>query len=532
MDPPPWWRAAHPDEVMQWEDGRRDKAVPASPRYRRDAADRLAALIARLEQTLGDHIAGYHPAGQNTGEWFYEGAWEKPLSGFAPADRAAWRAWLAGRYASDTDLCAAWRTSGLSRADAPLPTAEARRSAPGGYRRDPAGERMLIDWADFQQEAMAGCVTGLARAARTASGGRKLVLFFYGYTFELAGLHAGAPVSGHLALRQVLDCPDIDVLCAPIAYFDRGPGGDGPAMAPAESVALAGKLWLNEDDTHTALATEEVPGSRDHAATFEQTADLLARNVAQCALRNQATWWMDLCGTGWFNEPEWWDVLDALRPLDEALLARPSPFQPEIAAVVDEQALREASARAAPVTWPGIYEARRALGRCGAPYGQYLLDDVLAGRVPARVLVLLNPWRLDDVQRARLADPAAGRVILWCQPGVPAGTATNAHAWVVPPGGLTPDLLRAAARRAGVHLYTDTDCHVYAGGGFVALHGAQDETVTVDAGHAGPLFDLRSGALVGQGPVLRLPLRRGETRVLRGDTSSADQGGTNEEQPE
>ncbi|MCX6911018.1 MAG: beta-galactosidase, partial [Verrucomicrobia bacterium] len=61
MNPPPWWREAHPNDVMQWEDGRRDHMVVASPRYRRDAAERLTALVTHLEEKFGDHVAGYHP---------------------------------------------------------------------------------------------------------------------------------------------------------------------------------------------------------------------------------------------------------------------------------------------------------------------------------------------------------------------------------------------------------------------------------------------------------------------------------------
>ena len=61
MDPPAWWRQAHPDDVMQWEDGRRESCVVASPQYRRDAAERLAALVTHLEEKFGDHVAGYHP---------------------------------------------------------------------------------------------------------------------------------------------------------------------------------------------------------------------------------------------------------------------------------------------------------------------------------------------------------------------------------------------------------------------------------------------------------------------------------------
>ena len=63
---------------------------------------------------------------------------------------------------------------------------------------------------------------GSRRAQATA--GRKLVMFFYGYVFEFGAIANGAGMSGHYALRQVLKSPDIDVLCSPISYFDRGLG--------------------------------------------------------------------------------------------------------------------------------------------------------------------------------------------------------------------------------------------------------------------------------------------------------------------
>ena len=58
MDPPTWWREAHPADVMQWEDGKRSHAVVASPQYRHDAVDRLAALVAHIEEKFGDYVAG------------------------------------------------------------------------------------------------------------------------------------------------------------------------------------------------------------------------------------------------------------------------------------------------------------------------------------------------------------------------------------------------------------------------------------------------------------------------------------------
>jgi hypothetical protein len=597
MDPPKWWRDANSNEVMRWEDGRRDKAVVASPLYRREAAARLAALVAHLEEKFGEYIAGYHPCGQNTGEWFYEDTWKKPLNGYAPADLAAWRRWLKQRYTNDATLRRAWsdQSASLDLAEVPLPAA--RHAAPSGIFRDPTTERALIDWSTFQQEAMADCVLELARAVRTASRGRKLVVFFYGYVFEFAAIQNGPAVAGHYALRRVLNSPDIDVLCSPISYFDRGLGQNAPSMTAAESVALAGKLWLNEDDTHTFLATGNQPGHTDHVNNLEDTNAQLARNVAQEAIRNFGTWWMDLGSSGWFNDARMWTVMKQLRAMDDAFLKTPAPFHPEIAAVIDERAIPRVAAGATTVTRRGIYEARAALGRMGAPYGQYLLDDVLAGRVRAKVFVFLNAWSLTEKERAKLTAVTRGATCVWCyapgyfdgdevsfdamreltgfnlrrfspdkatasptEAGTKAGLTrpfgpdkpveplffavtrpgdevladysdgsaavvlrrgTNGTAIFAGAPGLTSELLRVAARAAGAHLFTGTDCNVYANGPFVAVHASQDGRLDVDVKSSGPVIDVLTGARTGNGPKFSVPLKRGETRVWRIDGTAA-----------
>ena len=81
--------------------------------------------------------------------------------------------------------------------------------------------------------------------------------------------------------------------------------------------------------------------------------------------------------------------------------------------------------------------------------------------------------------------------------------------------GLTTELLRLAARQAGVHLYSDTDCNIYANGPFIALHASQDGPVALDTGNNEPVIDLLSGNPLGTGPSVTLDLKRGETRVLK-----------------
>jgi len=577
---------------MTWEDGsQQSQGVVASPVYRRDAAARVAALVEHLEAKFGSHMGGYHPCGQNTGEWFYQGTWEKLLSGYAPADRVAWRTWVRERYRSEAALQRAWHDATATRNDATVPAAAQRRAAPNGVLRDPATEKLLIDFAEFQQQAMADLVCELAHAVRRASRGRKLVVFFYGYVFEFGPIRLGPSTCGHYALRRVLDCPAIDVLCSPISYFDRGIGGSAPAMTAAESVALAGKMWLYEDDTRTYLGSGEFPGQFDGAKDLAETKTMLLRNVAQEATRNFATWWMDLGMTGWFNDERMWEEMRRLAPLDRMFLENRLPFRPEVAAVIDEHAMLETSASAWTLTEPGIYQVRRPLGRLGAPYGQYLLDDVLSGRVRSKLYVFLNAWQLSGGQRKALLARSRGAGRVWCfAPGLHDGNRTSpeamreltgfrlvpvspAKAWAEPTKtgralglqsafgvqsvvaplfaasdatpeetlatypdgtaavalrrtanewsffvgapGLSSDLLRLAAHKAGVHLYTETDCNVYANGSVIALHAALDGPITVNTGKNRKVYDALSGEVVGDGPRVTLDLKKGDTRVLR-----------------
>ncbi len=131
---------------------------------------------------FGDRTAGYHPCGQNTGEWFYQETWGPALNGYAPGDLRAWRGWLAERYPSDAALQAAWRDPQVTLASAAVPAPTSRRAAPAGILHDPQAGRTLIDFAEFQQQMMADCVCAWpARAgsfARPQAGGLLLRLCF------------------------------------------------------------------------------------------------------------------------------------------------------------------------------------------------------------------------------------------------------------------------------------------------------------------------------------------------------------------
>jgi hypothetical protein len=588
--PPAWWLDSHPEDEMKWigTDTHMRTATVASQAFRADASVQLAALIKHLESQFGDHMLGYHIAGQNSDEWFYVDSWGPDWNGYSMADTNAFRQWLTEKYASDSALQNAWHDNSVTLAAATVPTPKEREGS-GGDLRDPATLNNVIDFTLFQQRNMADCVCDLAHVVRTTTNGKKLCVFFYGYAYEFGPAQNGPANAGHYGMRRVLSSPDIDAIASPWSYNDRGLTGTQPIMTTADSIALAGKLYIAEDDTATQLSTGDAPGSTDRAKDAVETNKILLRNSAEMSLRNLGTWWMDLGATGWFDDPAYWAMLGKFAPVAQSQLENARPFHPEIASVVDEKSVPLFSwhGRAGPL----LTDSRAAIGRAGAPYGQYLQDDITAGHVHAKLYLFLSSYRLASEQRRALLKATAGSTKIWCyMPGyydgdsaslsavhdltgfavklvspdqgrvtpTPAGVrlgltdrfgsyaplkpalavtdATPDETLATYPDGstavairktssgisifdgaaqLTPQLVRLAAKAAGVHLYADNEAAVYANGPFVAIHATKDGPVSLDTGKKSEVEDVMSGEKLGMGPSLTIPMTAGDTRMLK-----------------
>ena len=80
---------------------------------------------------------------------------------------------------------------------------------------------------------------------------------------------------------------------------------------------------------------------------------------------------------------------------------------------------------------------------------------------------------------------------------------------------LTAELVRALARIAGVHLFTEVDAAVWAADPYLSIHAMDDGPLAVFTGRAQPVVDALERTPLGDGPELVLEMRKGETRVLR-----------------
>ncbi len=470
------WLAANPDERMVDEDGRalRMWSVASRP-GRRHALSVLARLIRHMNDVFPDHFGGVHPLGQSTAEWFYERSQFK-LTGYDHATRDAWREWRRAKG------LAGWET-----AEVPSPALRRKRTE-GSCFLDPASQSEVIAFNTFLQDDMTDWLGELTGAVRSLTNGRKLCLLFYGYGFDFLSNGPAPAMTGHYGVARLLDqhASDIDILCAPISYINRGWTGTAMMMGASETVERYGVMWFDENDARTCRAKCDAANSGPALClqTRQKTLDVLRRDTTREAVRNIGAWWLDLQGRGWYDDVEFWKVLDDLRDFDRKAMARKRPFRPEMALIIDEESVLHLGAGMVAETGVLVH-FRRAASLIGAPFGQYLLSDVKRRPLDAKFEVHLATWF------ATPDSPRPGVSRLFVQvPGAPAPVNLGVNDTVLSAKELVPsyepevlDAFRPErfydlARMAGVHLYLERKdigkAVVWADSDLVAVQARED----------------------------------------------------------
>lgn len=414
VNAPGWWLAEHPEHRMQYAEEQADVKGPyvysmgirpemaavSSRPYREAAIAYIVCFCRHMMERYPENFAGIHPCGQNSNEWFYFDSWNK-MHGFDPETLSAYR-----KYTGNPN--------------AVVPTfAERNANAKDDHLLDGVTQRNLLTFNRFLQDDLTDFLAEIARACRQATGGKKLVLFFYGYAYEFSAHGYGPANSGHYGVEKLLGkaAGDIDILCSPISYGDRAFCGSAPAMSCAESIMRRGVLWLNEDDTRTYLDRRSEDSVQEGSKVMmEQSRMVALRNTAEEAIRGFGSWWMDLPGFGWYDSKELWGVQKALMHMERSLCRRSKPYAPDVALILDEESMLHVLPGAWKMNNRLIRQSKKDVNRAGAPYGQYFLSDAASGDLRARLQIYQACWCLDDETVDRLI--AAKRTVpawrVWC----------------------------------------------------------------------------------------------------------------------
>jgi hypothetical protein len=424
LTPGDWFRKQFPDEISMRDDGSPAGMFPSqnagnnpsfsSEKYRELSHRAMVAFIEHLETKYGDHIVGYQVGNGFGGEWLpFNSFWESPpgappptkfgVEDYSPPARAAFRNWLKAKYKSDAAIQAAWHDRKVTLDSAEIPNEVERYSTTRGIFFDPAAGCRVPDFFTFYNDSVASVLVENSKWVKELTGRKKIVGSFYGYLWcnfpNLSAVH-----SGQLGLTKVLNSPDVDFLCSPYTYDNKGIGGPNNSQTLPEAAALHGKLYFNEVDTETHLKQRQWRwgNSLHNPTSFAETKGLLVRDYAYSLTKGNGLWWTDLMG-GDYHDDQIVKLLAQLKRIDHESLDADKRSTADIAVIMDESAFTF-TGDGEPL-WNALLTAQKQweFAFLGAPWEPQLLSDIDNPKVrDYKLYIFLGTFRVTPAQRTAI----------------------------------------------------------------------------------------------------------------------------------
>lgn len=374
----------------------------------KDALDEFNDII-KTNEKYDEHLMGYHIAAGETGEWFHCSIRERGID-FSETNRKKYCEYLKKRYERIEDLCDSWELKqgtykAFNEIQIPADMEGNDRSFPASRTLfTSTGDQRFVDYSDYSSEIVSDRILEMAAFARKITKGNKLIVFFYGYYFDLYDAR-----TGHFRVEKILKSSDIDAFSSPICYTDRNEGGVGALMSAVNSFTRAGKLWFVENDLRTCLCLRDddlydwVPP----IGSIEKLIQVYRREFSHMATFKLGCWYMDLLGRGWQYHPDIWKEISNLKSLYASLEDALVPQEIDVAVIVDEKAMSYvAHAQALGINL--IYNQRLGFYRAGVRFGFFTSSDYENSQVKAKLVVYMNPFDISDERTDKINRKLSG----------------------------------------------------------------------------------------------------------------------------
>lgn len=378
------WELDFPDAVYR--DDRNDLAEPSV------SSDKYWSMVEKLLGNFAKQLSESKYQSNILGVEFDRNNWQIESSqafDLSLSSKTKFKEWIRDRYQSDEVLLRSSWFDGAVTFDTVRISELSRRKDQTRMIRLDRKERSIADYHLFLSDMTHHRIGDLAYAIKEASGGRLIVGTRYGAT-----LGNVQPTSAQLSLGKLLRTPELDFVTAPPSYSNRQPNGVASAVAPVDSFALNGKLFVSLEDYKTSLSNRPEPDNNNPIIRTPQALEgVHFRGLGSSITHRTGLCWSDQWGNGWLTAASVWQRAKLVRESIVRSMAAPST-DPDVAVFIDERAMGLLDGTKAYESM--VKDVQESLGRAGVSYGIYLLSD-LAHREKfpeCRVHIFLNAWDL------------------------------------------------------------------------------------------------------------------------------------------
>ena len=402
IDTRPWYLKEDPNRPNSFTNL---SQIAGDPRFIRDTAEYLKAVVAHCEEKYGDRIWGYFMLGGTTTEWFSDFDYEAPH----PLKEAAYRRYLNDETAS-------------------LPSQEALSRAGGAFLEQ--DEEEIAVFRKFHAHLISDLILSCASAVQSVIDHQKLLGLYFGYLFELGSprLHN----AGSLDYERVFASPDVDMISSPSSYGYRGLRDPSAFMLPQESLDARNKLYFLEFDhrTHTTpkVIHEPVysesgnqlynvlnfPGSDSACKNELESINLLYRDFVFCEANGAALWWFDMLD-GWFRSEGMMASIRRMIEIDRRLMDTDRRSVARVAVIAEGESMSRVR-KSSPIASECLSAFRRMMAESGAPYDLYSVSDLTSPLMEKySFYIFLNQYEMTGQTRAQIESVCRrpGKTVLW-----------------------------------------------------------------------------------------------------------------------
>ncbi|MBO4491043.1 MAG: hypothetical protein J5944_06760 [Lentisphaeria bacterium] len=455
------------------------------PRWRTYTEKYAVSFVDYAEKKYGDRIRAYIPACGVTDEWMdYSGGVETPQK------LAAYQTWAKDNL-PEIPRC--------------IPCCADRFASSHleNRLRDPEKNADALAYWKFHSELVAQGILDFAKLIKEHCLTPKDVGVFYGYINELESKRIVQ--CGHLAYEKVLASPDVDFLISPGMYHDRKTGGFGGFMPPNGTIHRYGKRYMHECDQRTSTFNRKLSPhvTVDYVGWENTKADVagVRREFARSLIHGTSLWMFDMWG-GFYKSREVLDALHRCREIWEDFDDETREPVSEVALIADPASVLYVNDDGRNAGCNSRIPLLAQLNKLGAPYTVFSFDDIPHIKNAERFKLFLFPdlYEITEERLALLKKHVlhSDRHVMWgagcgCSDGKgwndgrmaeicgvsaasPVNEPVSMGSWfscyMGAPEAVTPSGLKAAAARAGVHLYAEEAIPVFASEDLLMVHSA------------------------------------------------------------